>query len=162
MPKKRTWTDKQLVEAVAKTTSRRQVLIELGLAAKGGNYAIVKAHIKRLGLDTSHFMGMGWNKGGKCYWARSLPIEELLVADSTFQSHKLKNRLFQLGVKKAACELCGWAGISPDGRIPVELDHINGDHMDNRLENLRILCPNCHSLQPTHRGRNKMRYARVL
>ena len=43
---------------------------------------------------------------------------------------------------------------SIDGRIPLELDHINGDRHDNRIKNLRILCPNCHSLQPTHRGRN--------
>ncbi|MGB4076287.1 MAG: HNH endonuclease [Minisyncoccia bacterium] len=39
--------------------------------------------------------------------------------------------------------------------MPVELDHVNGDRHDNRIENLRILCPNCHSLKPTHRGRNK-------
>jgi 5-methylcytosine-specific restriction endonuclease McrA len=42
-----------------------------------------------------------------------------------------------------------------DGRIPVELDHVNGDKSDNRIENLRILCPSCHSLQPTHRGLNQ-------
>lgn len=52
------------------------------------------------------------------------------------------------------CEDCGWAKSSEDGRIPVELDHINGDRHDNRLENLRILCPNCHSLRLTHRGKN--------
>ncbi|QQS22454.1 HNH endonuclease [Candidatus Saccharibacteria bacterium] len=65
--------------------------------------------------------------------------------------------------KKPKCEICGWEERSIDGRIPVELDHINGIHSDNRLENLRILCPNCHSLQPTHRGRNKKRrYAQML
>lgn len=45
--------------------------------------------------------------------------------------------------------------MSEDGRIPLELDHINGDRHDNRLENLRVLCPNCHSLKPTHRGLNR-------
>ena len=50
--------------------------------------------------------------------------------------------------------MCGWAKISIDGRIPLELDQINGNRHDNRLENLRILCPNCHSLQITHRGMN--------
>jgi hypothetical protein len=62
---------------------------------------------------------------------------------------------FKEGIKKEECEMCGWAKSSLDGRIPLELDHINGDHHDNRLINLRILCPNCHSLQPTHRGKNK-------
>ncbi|MEX2398487.1 MAG: HNH endonuclease [Candidatus Saccharimonadales bacterium] len=57
-------------------------------------------------------------------------------------------------MKLPKCELCGWDKRSIDGRTPVELDHINGDRYDNRLENLRVLCPNCHSLQPTHRGRN--------
>lgn len=55
------------------------------------------------------------------------------------------------------CELCDWAEMAEDGRIPVELDHINGDRYDNRIKNLRILCPNCHSLQSTHRGKNQKR-----
>ncbi|KKQ13143.1 MAG: hypothetical protein US27_C0015G0001, partial [Candidatus Moranbacteria bacterium GW2011_GWF1_36_78] len=49
---------------------------------------------------------------------------------------------------------CGWHKVSKDGRLPLELDHINGDSKDNRIKNLRVLCPNCHSLKPTHRGRN--------
>ncbi|MEK7208505.1 MAG: HNH endonuclease [Patescibacteria group bacterium] len=64
--------------------------------------------------------------------------------------------------KQPKCEECGWAKISSDGRLPLELDHINGNRKDNRLENLRILCPDCHSLQTTHRGRNSHNIARVL
>lgn len=56
------------------------------------------------------------------------------------------------------CQLCDWAKYSIDGRLPLEPDHINGDRYDNRIINLRILCPNCHSLQPTHRGKNKGTY----
>lgn len=82
-------------------------------------------------------------------------LEELLVLGSVFQSYKLKKRLFEAGLKKKKCEECGWSKSSVDGRIPLELDHINGVSHDNRLENLRILCPNCHSLKPTHRGLNK-------
>lgn len=90
-------------------------------------------------------------------------LSSLLTENSSVQSYKLKKRLFEEGVKEAECELCGWAEVSSDGRVPVELDHINGVHSDNRLENLRILCPNCHSLQPTHRGKNKrVHLARVV
>ena len=81
-------------------------------------------------------------------------LNKILIQNSTFQSYKLKNRLFREGLKENKCEICGWAEKSEDGRIPLELDHVNGDHSDNRLENLRILCPNCHSLQKTHRGKN--------
>lgn len=89
-----------------------------------------------------------------------MPIKDILVENSNFQSFKLKKRLFIENIKFPVCEECGWAKKSEDGRIPVELDHINGDRYDNRIENLRILCPNCHSLKPTHRGKNKKK-ARV-
>ena len=155
MPKQRSWTDEQLVSAVEQSKSVRGVLILLGLIPAGGNYAQVNRAIEKLMLDTSHFTGMGWNVGLKFIPKQSAPIEEVLTIGSRVQSYKLKERLYSHGLKKQRCELCGWAEMSIDGRIPLELDHINGDHMDNRIENLRILCPNCHSLQPTHRGRNK-------
>ncbi len=82
-------------------------------------------------------------------------IQTLLKNDSRVQSFKLKKRLFEEKIKMPVCEMCGWAKISLDGRIPVKLDHVNGNRNDNRIENLRILCPNCHSLQLTHRGKNK-------
>lgn len=112
--------------------------------------------IKQLGLSTDHFTGSGWNVGIRRKQTRyGTPISDLLIENSDFQSFKLKNKLFAAKIKTTECELCGWSERSPDGRVPVELDHINGVHTDNRIENLRILCPNCHSLQPTHRGKNK-------
>lgn len=153
--RRRSWSDEDLDLAVKDSFSVRSVLKKLGLVPAGGNYLQVNNTIKRLGLDNSHFTGSRWNKGIKYQIKTRQPTEKILVKNSSFQSYKLKNRLFEEGYKERKCELCGWCQISADGRIPVELDHINGDHFDNQLDNLRILCPNCHSLQPTHRGRNK-------
>jgi hypothetical protein len=151
------WTDADLRRAVMGARSVAAVLRELGLVPAGGNYDQINRRIRELGLDTSHFTGCGWLKGQSIAVRPAAPIEEVLVAGRFHGSHKLKKRLFKLGLKHPACELCGWAERAPDGRIPVELDHINGDRFDNRIGNLRILCPNCHSLQPTHRGLNQRR-----
>ena len=163
MPKKRSWTDEQLIAAFQEFKSYRAVLIKLGLIPAGGNYDQIKRRIRELSIPIEHFTGKGWNVGGMFIPRPAVPVELLLVEDSDVQSYKLKTKLFAKGLKKPKCELCGWAAITSDGRIPLELDHINGVRRDNRIENLRILCPNCHSLQPTHRGRNKkVALARVL
>ena len=148
------YTEEKFIDAVKTSTSIRQVLNKLGLKEAGGNYVIFKTRIKNLGLDTSHFKGQGWNKGKKLGPKRKL--EELLVIDKKhpYQSYKLKNRLLQEGIKIHQCESCGiseWMGQL----APLELDHINGINYDNRLENLRILCPNCHAQTDTYRGKNK-------
>jgi len=155
MNRKRKWTEKNLEEAVNSSTSIRQVLNKIGLIEAGGNYSQIKKYIKEKNLNTNHFKGRGWNKGLTGIGIPRVSLKEILVKDSDFQSFKLKKRLFLVGLKNKKCEECGWSKLSEDGRIPLELDHINGNHRDNRLENLRILCPNCHSLKPTHRGRNR-------
>jgi hypothetical protein len=153
--RKTRWTDEQLRAAVATSISVAETIRAVGLIAAGGNYDQIQRRIRELDIDTSHFLGMGWNKGGKFQARVAVPIGDLLVAGRPVSSHHLKERLFKEGLKKRECELCGWCMQAAGGRIPLELDHINGDKLDNRLENLRVLCPNCHSLQPTHRGLNK-------
>ena len=155
MPKKRSWSDDQLRNAVKSSLSFRSVIIKLKLVPAGGNYAQISERIKDLKLSTDHFTGKKWNLG-KSYHTKTRPkLDELLIDGSKIQSYKLKKRLYENKLKLPKCELCVWAKKSIDGRVPLELDHINGKHDDNRLVNLRILCPNCHSLQPTHRGKNK-------
>lgn len=155
MPKKRSWTIEQLKDAVATSKSRRQVLFKLRLREAGGNYDQLKKYLSEYQLDASHFTGMAWNKGLKGIGKPLIPLSKILIKNSYFQSYKLKLRLIATGLKSNFCEHCGWAERTIDGYIPLELDHINGDRHDNRIENLRILCPNCHSLTPTYRGRGK-------
>lgn len=148
------WSIQDLQQAVRTSTSIRQVLQKLGLREAGGNYTHIQKYISEHHLDIGHFHGKGWRKGLQIPRKPVILIKDILVKDSSFQSYRLKRRLFKEGYKKAVCEECGWSEQSPNGRVPLELDHINGDRRDNRIENLRILCPNCHSLKPTHRGRN--------
>ncbi len=157
MNKRRSWSVEQLRVATASSRSIREVIQKLGLVPAGGNYEQVKQALKEHKIDTTHVTGSGWRRNMKFAFTPRTPLEEILTQGNHFQSFKLKRRLFLAGLKKPQCEICGWARESADGRIPVELDHINGDRHDNRLENLRILCPNCHSLQPTHRGKNQKR-----
>lgn len=82
-----------------------------------------------------------------------MPLEELLVSGRPTHTGKLRQRLVEEGFKEHRGENCRratWLGQP----IPLELDHVNGQRDDNRLENLRLLCPNCHALTPTYRGRN--------
>lgn len=147
------WDIDGLRKAVLVSTSYRGVLKLLGLVPAGGNYLQIQKFLREHKIDHSHFTGKKWNKGKKGCFRSKIPLADILVRGSDYQSFKLKKRLFQEGLKLPACELCGWAVKTADGHLPLELDHVNGDHRDSRLFNLRILCPNCHSLQPTHRGR---------
>jgi hypothetical protein len=151
--RKRKWTNNQLENAAKESISFRQVLQKIGLKPTGGNYQQLKKYFQESKINSNHFKGQGWNLGNHGKVKPKFSLEAILVVNSNFQSYKLKKRLFQEGLKTEKCEKCGWAEKSTEGYIPLELDHINGCHNDNRLSNLRILCPNCHSLTYNYRGR---------
>ena len=150
---KRTWTEQQLIEAVLSSLSVREVLRKLGLVPTGGNYHTVNFHTKRLNLDTSHFTGRGWNVGSRYRQVSySAPIESFLVKDRLVTSSDLRRKLINANILPNECSICSirdWQNAP----LTLHLDHINGDHFDNRLENLRLLCPNCHSQTSTYCGR---------
>jgi hypothetical protein len=149
---KRKYTDEQFIDAVRKAKSYRQVLSLLGLKEAGGNYAALKRRIHELGLDISHMTGQAWNRG--VVRGPQLDIEEYLNNKRSIQSHKLKLRLIRQGIFEHKCYCCGltsWNGQP----IPLELEHKNGNPQDNSLDNLTLLCPNCHALTTTYRGKNK-------
>ena len=80
-------------------------------------------------------------------------MKEILKEDSIYQSYKLAKRLIKEGIKEYKCECCNLSKWQ-NKPIPLELHHINGIHSDNRLENLQLLCPNCHALTDSYRGKN--------
>lgn len=153
MPKSKLYTDQDIVNACAESFSYRQVLIKLGVKCNtGGAYVVLKNNISRLNIDISHFEHKAVNKGKS--FGPKRDIEDYLSNRVRITSYKLKLRLIKEGIKNAVCECCGlseWLGEP----IPLELDHINGNNEDNCLENLRVLCPNCHFLTPTHAGKNR-------
>lgn len=160
--KSKKWNDEQLIDAVQNNLSIAAVIKSLGLVCAGGNYTTIHNRIEALGLDTSHFTGRGWNVGERFRPPKeATPIEEVLVENSRFvNSNHLRKRILQEGLKEARCEICGlseWRGKP----IRLEIHHINANHKDNRLENLMILCPNCHSLTDNYRGKAKVMSAQL-
>jgi hypothetical protein len=154
---KQKYTKENLELIVKESGSFRQVLQKLGLKEAGGNYENIKTRINKFEIDTSHFHGMLWSKGKK--WSKQKDISDKLVEHSTYSSglprssFKLKNQLLKLGYKEHVCEMCGgleWLGE----KIPLELHHVNGNRFDNRIENIQLLCPNCHSFTDNYRGKN--------
>lgn len=152
-PRERRFHDDQLHDVVRSSTSYAGVLRKLGYTPSGGMHRFIKGHIKRLDLDTSHFVGQAWGKGKtNTNGFKARPLEEVLVNGSTVGNARLLRRLIREGLLAARCQICGRAQWRCQP-IPLELDHINGDPTDNRFENLRVLCPNCHALTPTYCGR---------
>jgi hypothetical protein len=84
---------------------------------------------------------------------KAIALEEVLVEHATYSRGSLKRRLFAAGLKAPVCELCGRGDLWRGRRMAVILDHINGVPDDNRLQNLRIVCPNCEATLETHCGR---------
>lgn len=158
VPRKLPFSEIEAREAIAHARCWSEAARFLGYRVAGGNVQTVMKHAARWEIPTDHFdprevilegLARGRHRSG-----RRIPIDEILVPNSTYCRSNLKNRLYKEGLKERACELCGqgedWCGR----KMSLILDHINGVGNDNRIENLRIVCPNCAATLDTHCGRN--------
>ena len=146
-------TYSEIRDAIATSRSLAGVLEKLGVRP-GGNQSRLRVRIHDAGLDMSHFAGQGWRAGIRVPVVPRTPLVEVLVKGRLAPSTSdLRKRLIAEGLKQHRCERCSLTSWN-DQPIPLELDHANGRRDDNRLENLRVLCPNCHAQTETYRGRN--------
>ena len=142
-------------QAVADNKSVAGVLRQLGLKPIGGNYRTINRLITDLGIDASHFTGQGWNVGLAFKPNKGVSSEELFVKNSSYKCSWRLREHYKKTTGINHCERCGleyWQGQP----IPLEIHHVNGNNTDNRLENLMLLCPNCHALTSNYRGRARL------
>lgn len=151
---KRKYTVDDVRKAVADSLSVAGTLRILGIKPIGGNYRTINRIIKENDIDISHFTGQGWNVGLKFRPNKGMDDTLIFTANSPYKCSWRLREHYKALTGKRACDCCGlseWQGQP----IPLEIHHINGDNRDNRLENLSLVCPNCHALTNHYRGRGK-------
>jgi hypothetical protein len=154
------FTEAEVRVAVADALSYSDVLRSVGLRPAGGNHATIRRYVEEVWkIPTDHFDPVAASVRGLRRGER-LPLSAILVEGSNYSRQQLKERLYAEGLKARLCELCGQGEEWRGRRMSLILDHINGRATDNRLDNLRIVCPNCNATLETHCGRNKPRRAR--
>jgi len=156
-------SDVDFTKAIKESFSIREVLTKCGVAPHGGSYKTFNLRVKKLNIDTSHFTGSGHLKGKTHSWSTKIDLKDLLVKNSDkVLSTQYKRRIIDSGLLQNNCAICNIKDVWQTKPIVLHMDHINGEHFDHRIENLRLLCPNCHSQTETYCARNnKIKPAKI-
>ncbi|SDK14856.1 HNH endonuclease [Nonomuraea maritima] len=150
------YSREMLAEAAAQSRSVADVLRRLGIKWTGGSHAHISRRLKHFDIDTSHFVGQAHGKGRRPLTLR--PYEQVLAlrpAGSIREKAPVLRRALREAGVPYACAGCRIGGTWQRKPLTLHVDHINGDWLDNRMENLRFLCPNCHSQTDNYAGRGK-------
>ncbi|MFJ9004581.1 HNH endonuclease signature motif containing protein [Streptomyces canus] len=151
------WTREVLEQAVSSSTNLCEVLRRLGLEVVGGHHTHISRRIKAYGIDTSHFrLPTQRGKPRRPRTPEGLLVEQPPTEARRIPSDRLRWAMKAMGVQEQ-CALCGTEAMWRGCPLPLEVDHVDGNWRDNRIENLRFLCPNCHSTTDSYRGRGKGR-----
>jgi Zn finger protein HypA/HybF involved in hydrogenase expression len=142
----------EFADLVTRSRTITEVLAHFGLQNQGANSRTFHRRIQEENLDIAHLRVGRFLSG-----ARRSPLADALQENSRAQPRHVKRRLIRVGLLREACQLCGLGSTWQGRPLALHLDHINGIRTDNRLENLRLLCPNCHSQTETYAGRNQRR-----
>jgi hypothetical protein len=154
------WTKEVLQAAVAVSASTHDVLRHLGLDLVGGHHTHISRRIKAYGIDTSHFVPVARTERMRDNQRRRTAADILVENTSPHARRvpgaRLKRAMRELGIAER-CTLCGIEALWLGEPLPLEVDHIDGDWRNNKAENLRLLCPNCHATTDRYRGRGARR-----
>lgn len=139
-----------LLKLISESYSISDIFKKLNICVSGTYYKIFKNTLKSFNIDSLNFLDK------KLIKKQRRTVSELLVSNSLFNygSSNLKKRLLKEGYLKNICSICQIGPVWNNNVLSLQLDHINGIRSDNRLENLRILCPNCHSQTSNYAGKN--------
>lgn len=154
MSKLNKYSKEEIDKAVLESNCIAAVCRNIGIGTRGNNFERIKKYIDFYNSNTDHFQSASEQLKGLAV-GRTIPLEKILIVNSTYgNSYTLKKRLLKEAIKINKCEVCGLSDKWNDKNINMQLDHINGVNNDNRIENLRMICPNCHSQTETFCGKH--------
>jgi hypothetical protein len=148
----RKYTVEKLISVVLETTNIAEAIKGLGLANNDETRVSILNRIERMNIDTSH-----WDE--TIHIKRYIPSSEYTEGLKPIRGSNLKAKLLEEGLIENKCSICSIGPIWNGKSIVLQMDHINGNREDNRLNNLRIICPNCHNQTGTFCRKNKRRYS---